>query len=260
MYSVTAQSKAAWRRIFQWVSSRAGVQANFVEHEPPRLLSELWARDDLGLVMMCGLPFALRTPHPTILAVPVPSIPRYRGQAVYRTDIAVRADASYPTLRDTFGGRCGYTLKDSHSGYVAFRHHLMTRYPDVAEPYSEIVGHLLNPRGVIEALIDGRIDVGPLDSYCYDLIRDGDPALAAQVRIVESTDEAPMPAIVATAPVSESVVASLRAAFEAVADEPSLAAERRALSLARFTVPDGDVYRVQRQWAGSIERDAPAWN
>ncbi|MCC6609497.1 MAG: hypothetical protein IT515_07455 [Burkholderiales bacterium] len=51
MYSVTAAAKAAWREVIAWALARAGVAANFVDHDPPKLLSELWARDDLGAVI-----------------------------------------------------------------------------------------------------------------------------------------------------------------------------------------------------------------
>jgi len=259
MYSVTPAAKAAWREVLAWALARAGVAAEFVDHDPPRLLSELWARDDLGAVMMCGLPFSLRTPQPTVLAAPVPNPSRYGARAVYWSDIAVRADSPARTLADTFGGRAGYTLKDSQSGYFAFRHHLMRRHAETPAPYREIVGGLMNPRGVIKALAEGRIDVGPLDSYCHDLIRDGDPAFAAQVRILESTDPTPMPPIVATAGLGDPAVARLRAAFLAVADERSLERARATLLLERFVVPEPAVYASTRERARAVEAGAPDW-
>jgi len=259
MYSVTPAAKAAWREVLAWVLAHAGVAAEFVDHDQPKLLSELWARDDLGAVMMCGLPFSLRPRRPTILAAPVPSPSRYGGRAAYWSDIAVRADAPARTLADTFGGRAGYTLKDSQSGYFAFRHHLMARHPETVAPYREIVGGLLNPRGVIKALAERRIDVGPLDSYCHDLIRDGDPAFAAQVRTLESTDPTPIPPVVATAVLAPATVERLRAAFLAVADERSLARARAALLLDSFVVPEPAVYELQRQRAKAVEAGAPDW-
>jgi ABC-type phosphate/phosphonate transport system substrate-binding protein len=259
MYSVTPGAKAAWREVLAWVLERAGVAAEFVDHDPPKLLSELWARDDLGAVMMCGLPYSLRPKQPTILAAPVPSPPRYAGRAVYCSDLAVRADSPAGTLADTFGGRAGYTLKDSQSGYFAFRHHLMTRHPDVPAPYREVVGGLMNPRGVIKALAEGRIDVGPLDGYCHDLIRAGDPAFAAQVRVLESTAPTPMPPIVATAALGTAAVERLRAAFLAVAGEPALAPARTTLLLERFVVPDAADYEVPKRRARAVEAGAPEW-
>jgi len=138
MYSVTPAAAQAWREVIGWVTREADVPVEFVEHGPPKLLSDLWARDDLGVVQMCGLPASLRKPAPTILAAPQPSLPRYQGRAIYMSDIAVRADSRFRTLEDTFGGVAGYTLKDSQSGYFAWRTLLLTKHPEAK--YRQIVG------------------------------------------------------------------------------------------------------------------------
>ena len=259
MYSVTPQCKAAWRAIIDWVLQRAGVEARYEDHDPPALLSDLWRRDDLACVMMCGLPFSLRDPQPVVLATPVPSPARYGGKAVYWSDIAVRADSHFKTLEETVGSRAGYTLKDSQSGYFAFRHHLLRKFPSLADPYPHITGNLLNPRGVIKALAEGRIDVGPLDSYVYDLLKHGDPEFAAQVRVIESTDPTPMPPIVSTARLSNATVERMREAFLSVHEESTLASAREALLLERFIVPDPSVYRVQRERAHEVETRGRVW-
>ena len=201
MYSVTPAAAEAWRAVIGWATREARVPVEFVEHAPPKLLSELWARDDLGCVQMCGLPASLRSPAPTVLAAPQPSLPRYGGtRRLHERHRGASADSPFRTLEDTFGGVAGYTLKDSQSGYFAFRTLLLTKYPQAK--YRKIVGGLLNPRGIIKALAEGEIDVGPLDGYVFDLIRAGDPAFAAQVRVVATTDPTPMPPLVATAPLS----------------------------------------------------------
>ncbi len=256
MYSVTPRSAEAWRVLIGWVTREAGVAVEFVEHAPPKLLSELWARNDLAVVQMCGLPASLRSPSPTVLAAPQPSLPRYGGRAVYMSDIAVKADSPFRTLEDTFGGVAGYTLKDSQSGYFAFRTLLLTKHPGAT--YRRIVGGLLNPRGIIQALARGEIDVGPLDGYVFDLIRAGDPALAAQVRVVATTDPTPMPPLVATAALNEAQIERIRNAFLNVDKEPSLDEARKALLIKRFVVPDIGVYGETRRRAERVD-EAPEW-
>src|SRR5258706_12718257 len=189
MYSVTPASTEAWRAVINWVTREAAISVEFVEHAPPKLLSDLWSRPDLGVVQMCGLPASLRTPSPIVLAAPLPSLPRYGGRAIYMSDLAVRADSKFQTLGDTFGGVAGYTLKDSQSGYFAFRYYLMTQHPQAT--YGKIVGGLLNPRGVVQALAKGDIDVGPLDGYVWDLIRAGNPKSAGEVHSTACTDPTP---------------------------------------------------------------------
>ena len=259
MYSVTPAVRAAWRTLFDWVLARARVPGTWLAHDPPLPISDLWKREDLACVMMCGLPFSRRDPRPTLLAAPVPSAPRYGGRSVYATDLAVRADATCASLADTFGGIAGYTVPDSQSGYYAFRHHLSTRHPDRPDPYRVHVGGLQNARGVIQALADRRIDVGPLDGYVFDLIRASDPAFAAQAKVVATTDPTPMPPIVATAPIAPAAVAALRAAFLAAGDAPDLAAVRATLLLARFIVPSAGDFDVQRRRAAAIDAAGDRW-
>ena len=259
MYAVTPDCKAAWRIVLDWLLGRAGVKARHEDHDPPKLLSDLWARDDLACAMMCGLPFSLRTPQPVVLAAPVPRLPRYGGKAIYWSDIAVRADALFRTLEDTLDARAGYTLKDSQSGYFAFRHHLLHKFSSRPEPYAQITGNLLNPRGVIKALAEGRIDVGPLDSYVHDLLKASDPEFAGQVRVIDTTDPTPMPPFIATANLGDAAIARLRESFLAVHKEPSLDAARKTLLLDRFVVPDPGVYRVQRERAAEVDRRGAVW-
>ncbi len=259
MYAVMPESKAAWRTLIDWVLRRAGVDASYEDHDPPALLSDLWRREDLACVMMCGLAFSLRDPAPVILAAPVPSAARYGGKAVYWSDIAVRRDSNFQTLEETVGRRVGYTLKDSQSGYFALRYHLLRKFPALADPYPQVTGNLLNPRGVIRALAEGRIDVGPLDSYVHDLLQRSDPEFAAQVRVIESTEPTPMPPVIATANLSTATLERIRAAFLAVEAESALESARAALLLERFIVPDASVYKMQRERAEEVERRCPVW-
>src|SRR4051812_13288560 len=115
MYSATPRVKDAWNRLLRWVLADAGFDWQVIDYAAPAPLNDLWARDDLGLAMMCGLPYSQRSPRPQLVAAPIPSPRRYEGRPVYCTDIVVRAGAPYGALQDTFGGVAGYTLADSMS-------------------------------------------------------------------------------------------------------------------------------------------------
>ena len=76
MYSVTPSVKADWKQLLAWALARAGLPWDVSDYDAPAPLSVLWARDDLGLAMMCGLPFAQRineARRPTLVAAPLPS-------------------------------------------------------------------------------------------------------------------------------------------------------------------------------------------
>ncbi len=253
MYSVAPSVRADWTQLLAWVLNHAGLPWPVIDYDAPAPLAKLWARDDLGLVMMCGLPFAQQTHAPpsahacrplTLIAAPLPSPPRYAGRPVYFTDIVVRADAPYRTLQDTFGGVVGYTLADSMSGGVALHHHLKPfRTAERPRLYRAALGNLIHARGVIEALVAGRIDVGPLDSYYHDLLRRHEPGFAAQVRTVASTRALPIPPLVATAALSGDTVARLRVGLLATANTAELQPLMKRLLLAGFAFPDPADYR-----------------
>ena len=247
MYSVNAAAKAAWRELLLWVMRRAGAQWDIIDYDAPAPLSELWARDDLGCVLMCGLPYSLRAPAPLLIAAPIPSPARYRGRARYMTDLAVRADAPYQSIEDTFGGIVGFTLADSQSGCFALRHFLQPyQRRHGGALYRSAVGGLLNARGIIEALAAGEIDVGPLDSYSFDLLTHLEPGFASRVRIIASTEPTAIPPFVATADLDSSLQARLRRAFAEVESAPDLADARARLLLAGFEFPSPADYAPLR--------------
>ena len=257
MYSATPQAKAAWKRVLAWVLKKAALEWQLLDYDAPAPLSELWARDDLGCAMMCGLPYSQRRPRPRLAAAPVPSPARYGGRPIYFTDIVVRSDSKYAKLEDTFGGIVGYTLEDSMSGYVALRKHLLPfRTTTKPKLYSAAVGGLLNARRVIEALAERRIDVGPLDSYYHDLIRHHEPDFAAKVRVIATTAPAPIPPLVST---SGDNVSELREALLAAGEAPELAGDRHVLLLDRFAVPDDADYRIFDTYLSEARQYPDLW-
>ncbi len=134
---------------------------------------------------MCGYPVALQLADVTPIAAPVPRAPWAEGRPLYRSDLIVRADSPWATLEDTFGGRAGWTVEHSHSGFNAFRHHLL-QYRTATRPtlYREMVPNLVTARAILDAVRDGRIDVGPLDAYWHMLIARHQPELTRGVRVL----------------------------------------------------------------------------
>jgi ABC-type phosphate/phosphonate transport system substrate-binding protein len=248
MYSVTPPVVAAWRELFLWAGQRAGVDLQWIDHAYPAPLGELWARPDLGCAFMCGFPFARSSAKPKLIAAPLPSPARYGGKPVYFTDFVVRATADFRTLQDTFGGRIGYTVEDSQSGFNAPRHHLL-QFRSALRPtlYKESVGPLVTPRRVIEAVLENRIDVGPLDSYVHDLLRKHDPALTDKLRVIATTAAAPIPPLVAAADTDDAAVTRLREALIESAHRPELAKLRDTLLLTGFVAVRPDIYAVTRE-------------
>ena len=249
MYAVTAEVEAHWRGLLGRVAAEADVALEYLPYPAPRPLEDLWRRADLGAVLMCGYPIALALADVEPIAAPIPRAPWAAGRAVYRTDLIVRADSSYERLEDTFGARAGWTVSHSHSGFNAFRHHLLAyRTPQRPTLYREMVGNLVTARNVLDAVRERRIDVGPLDAYWHLLIARHAPQLVAGVRVLASTGLAPMPAFVAARGLPAAQVARLRVAFTSVATKPWFAELADPLMLEGFAQAGRAVFDLALEW------------
>jgi ABC-type phosphate/phosphonate transport system substrate-binding protein len=249
MYAVTPAVEASWRALLAHVASDAGVALDYLPYPAPQPLEDLWKRADLAAVFMCGFPVALRLAPVIPLAAPVPRVAWAGGRAVYRTDLIVRTDAPYRTLEDTFGERSGWTVAHSHSGFNAFRHHLLG-YRTAARPalYREMSGNLVTARKVLDSVREGLIDIGPLDAYWHALIARHAPELTRGARTLVSTATAPMPAFVAAAGTPADVVARLRTAFTAAATRPWFAPLAEPLMLEGFAAVGVETFAPLLEW------------
>ncbi len=255
MYAVTPEVERAWQLLFGQVAREAGATLEYFSYPAPQPLEPLWRRPDLGLVFMCGYPIASELAEVQPIAAPIPRVSWAQGRALYRTDLIVRSDSSYQRLEDTFGARAGYTVAHSHSGFNALRHHLLAyRTPQRPALYREMLGNLITARNVLDQVRTGRIDVGPLDAYWHLLIAQHAPQLTRDIRVIESTATAPMPALVAAAAVPKELVDRLRAALIGAAGRAWFAPLADVLMLEGFAGASLADYAPLLEW----ERDARA--
>jgi ABC-type phosphate/phosphonate transport system substrate-binding protein len=253
MYAVTPEVEEAWRRLLTQVLSEAGLDFAYEAYPAPQPMEVLWARPDLGCVLMCGYPIALGLSPVQPIAAPVPALPWAAGRPVYRSDLVVRADSGIESLEDSFGRRAGWTVEHSHSGFNAFRHHLLAyRTPERRSLYGEVVGNLVTARRILDAVVAGEIDIGPLDGYWHALIRRHRPDLTAPLRVVASTAPAPIPAFVAAPSVPAEAVLAMKAAFAAAASRDWFPELAETLLVAGFAPVD------TTDFAPTLERDRAA--
>lgn len=145
-----------------------------------------FADGDGDLALLCGLPYVwLRERRVGVdpLAAPVPAGPRYGGQPWYWSDVLVRSDDHRSSLGSLAGSRWGYNETRSHSGYGIVACELARRglgwqhFGDVVELGDHV--------SVVEALVDGRIDVAAVDSHLLTVLGSRRPELTGRVRAIE---------------------------------------------------------------------------
>jgi ABC-type phosphate/phosphonate transport system substrate-binding protein len=253
MYAVAPGAAAAWKRLFAWLIEATGIPLTVIDHAFPAKLDDLWRRDDLACTFMCGWPYLRLGLGHQVIAAPIPKAAYAQGQPVYCSHFVVRAGSPFQNLEDTFGHRFAFTIDDSHSGYNAPRHHLL-RYRTGNEPlFREIVGPLTTPRRVLEAIAGGRADVGPQDSYAFDLMSRHAPELTSQVRVIASTDVMPIPALMASKGLESSIVTRLSEALGALSQESGARDHLDGLCISGFSRIDPASYVLSERWARAAE-------
>jgi ABC-type phosphate/phosphonate transport system substrate-binding protein len=247
MYALNDTVAAAWRRLFEWIAADAQVRLDVIAHSPAQPLAELWRRDDLGCALMCGFPWVTWNDpieRPVPLAVPVPSPAIFENRPSYWTDIVVRADSHIASVADLSGTRFAFTVEDSQSGYQAPRRF----FAECAQKagghlFRAMVGPLVTPRRVVEAIVAGDTDAGPLDAWWHALLRRHEPEVAARLRTLAVTPPTPIPLAVGAAGMPEPQKRRVIAALEKIADVAALADARDALLLKRFVHADAAEYQ-----------------
>lgn len=262
MYSVTPEVESAWQGLLQHIANEAGVAFAYLRYPAPAPLEDLWARPDLGSVLMCGYPIALKLAAVVPIAAPVPRADWAGGLPVYRSDLIVRQESSYTTLEDTFGARAGWTVTHSQSGFNAFRHELLA-YRTAERPslYREMTGNLVTARNVLDSVREGRIDIGPLDAYWHMLIARHAPQLTAGTRVLTSTPLTPMPAFVAAKGAPSQWVTRLREVFMDAANQSWFAPFGDVLLLDGFAPVREESYDLLLEWdraARAVGYELPA--
>ncbi|WP_412065279.1 phosphate/phosphite/phosphonate ABC transporter substrate-binding protein [Rhizobium sp. SYY.PMSO] len=241
MYNLSPKISVSWENFFHWLAKRSGVELEVIAHAAPAPLSELWGRPDMGAVFMCGFPFSglAADERPLPLAAPVSLADWAKGQPVYASHIVAARDRPF-SKADLVTARWGWTVRDSQSGYNAPREFFAALAG--GQPARETIGPLLNPRGVVEAIRSGAIDVGAIDAYAYQLLEMHEPEMVAPLRVIGTTAPAPFPLLVASRRQSPAVVASLRKTLLGAHRDPEGHNLLAALGLAAFAQPDIAAY------------------
>ncbi|OZI32429.1 ABC transporter substrate-binding protein [Bordetella genomosp. 10] len=263
MYDAAPAARAAWHALLGEGHRRAGLRVAFVEHGWPTPIGELWQRPGLCGAFMCGWPYAraLRAGRAyAAVAAVAPAWPAYGDLARYRSEFLVREDTGWTRVEDALGSRYGWMVRDSQSGWNAPRRRLAAIARergecgerggrdggDGGDPrlFQESKGPYGNPRGLLQALRQGEIDLTALDGWYLDLLRAHDPAALAGIRTVGWTDWTPNPLLVSGPDVDPETTSRLSRVLLAMHEDAGGALLLRQAHVARFVAADPKSYEV----------------
>jgi phosphonate transport system substrate-binding protein len=198
--------------------------------------------DDVCFV--CSLPYLTFVRRGSVavepIAAPVLSGERYAGRPIYFSDVIVRRDSDVRTFKDLRGHSWSYNEPLSHSGYGITRFHLV-QMGETDGFFGEVVEagfHLESIRLVRE----GKVDASAIDSQVLEIELRDDPALAEDIRVIDSLGPSTIQPVVASKRLPADLRRELREAFVGLGEDVSM---REGLSLGmveRFAPADEATY------------------
>ena len=185
-----------------------GMPTQYISGIPWQERERLFDLGETQILWLCGLPYVDKADRADsgmeLLAVPVPSGPRYHGRPVYYSDVVVRRKSSFETFFDLRGAAFAYNEPRSHSGFNVVRAYL-AEFGQRDSYFGSAVESGAHARSV-EMILSGSIDSAAIDSTVLEwlLAQRGD--LADELRVVETIGPSPIPPWV----VSNKLAAGLR--------------------------------------------------
>jgi len=147
------------------------------------------------------------------------AIPVIQGKRTYRSYLIARRDSDLSSFQSLEGSRFAFTDPLSNTGfrYVAARLHAKGLTPD--DFFGSVVftyGH----DNSIEAVLDGIVDAGSVDSLVWDELVRRDPGLGGHLFILERSEEFPINPVAANPELDPKVKAELARVFLTMAADP----------------------------------------
>jgi phosphonate transport system substrate-binding protein len=183
-----------------------------------------FAQGETDVGFICGLPYVELaqgdSPPVELLAAPVLSGERYRGQPIYFSDVIVQRDSPSHALAELRGCVWAYNDSESHSGYNITRYTLV-RMGETHGFFGRVVEAGFHQEA-LRLVADGQVDASAIDSQVLAIELRDHPELAERVRIIEALGPATIQPVVAARHVSDAMKDDLRAALYEMNDDPSV--------------------------------------
>jgi phosphonate transport system substrate-binding protein len=171
-------------------------------------------RDENEVCFVCSLPYVMFEREGLDLAEPVAapvlSGARYGGRPIYFSDVIVRPEAPFRRFVDLRGRSWAYNEPLSHSGYGITRFHLV-ELGETDGFFGRVVEAGFHQEA-IAMVARGDVDGSAIDSQVLEIALRDDPALAREIRVIESLG----PSTIQPVAVSKRVPPELRDAIREV--------------------------------------------
>jgi phosphonate transport system substrate-binding protein len=162
------------------------------------------AGGQIDLAFVCSPPLIWLKGAVEAIAAPVLADPRFKGRALYTSEVVVRSDAPYRSLEDLRGTRWAVNEPSSWSGYWV----VLARV-GAWSYFGEVVEAGFHQRS-LRLVAAGEVDGAAIDSQVLAVELKHDPGLAHRLRVIETLGPAPSQPVVVRSGLDPGVKAALQ--------------------------------------------------
>lgn len=191
-----------------YLSASMGGTVELVTRRTYQEITALLVSGQVQAAWICGYPYVQYRNELDLVATPV-----WQGQPLYQSYLIAAAGRQAENWASLKGDVHAFSDPDSNSGFLATRALLAANRLRPGSFFSRsffTYGH----RNVIRAVASGLAQSGSVDGYVYEVMRETEPALVDQTRIVHRSDWLGFPPV---------------ASPKSLAEDPSIARLQRAL-------------------------------
>lgn len=225
-----------------YLERATGTAVNLVTRRTYQEITALLIAGQLDAAWICGYPFLQYRDQLSILAVPL-----WNGRALYQSYLIVRAGRDAKDLRELEGDIHAFSDPDSNSGHLVTQA-LLVDMGSTPDRFFERAFFTYGHRNVIRAVASGLAGSGSVDGYVWEVMREVEPDLVSQTRVLQRSDWLGFPPIACPAQAESSAkTALIQKALLEMASDPG---GRQVLEMLRL---DGFAERPPSHFAGIAE-------
>jgi phosphonate transport system substrate-binding protein len=176
------------------IERQLGMPVQWIDAVPWYEREAMLDAGEIDLCWICGLPYVEKADRGTGIAAcvaPVMQHPRYRDEAVYFSDVVVRADSGVREFADLRCDSWAFNEPRSHSGFNLVRYYLASQGLQW-NFFGELVA-AGSHQVALQMILDGAAAGAAIDSSVLEAEMRARPGLADEIRIVLTLGPSPSP-------------------------------------------------------------------
>jgi len=232
-----------YRQIAQYISRQTGRQAILVQRKTYAEVNQLLANGDVDIAFLStGAYSSYRGMNEIELLV----MAEYLGTSSYTAEVIVHKDSPISSLNELQGKKFAFTDPLSFSGHMVIVDYLQ-KVNTVPEKFFSRYFYTYSHDKSLRAVANKIADGASLDSQMYDYVKEKEPELVKDVRIIASIGPAPTGPIVTSKKLKPEHKEQFRNIFLTMHKDPEVFAAMQKLVIDRFVMPMPDMYEPLRE-------------